>query len=157
MSFYSFSSRGLKSSLRYFGSKPKSTSSKAAPVALKIDPDSQTLLSRHSNQVQGLAEFSQCFMDGTLGKGPAKSVLQRCEMFHTDSVLCGLSALALQCNAPTVLRHEALEYPDSEKGAQVFGEKTKVKSEKAIVANCCAVREWDSNGTVFGYNALLGN
>ena len=23
---------------------------------------------------------------------------------------------------------------------------------KAIAANCSAVREWDSNGTVFGYN-----
>ena len=27
-----------------------------------------------------------------------------------------------------------------------------VPSEKACVANCSAVREWDSNGTVFGYN-----
>lgn len=27
--------------------------------------------------------------------------------------------------------------------------------EKAIVANCSAVREWDSNGTVFGYNTNI--
>merc|ERR1719463_80665 len=28
----------------------------------------------------------------------------------------------------------------------------RVAPEKACVANCCAVREWDSNGTVFGFN-----
>jgi len=27
-----------------------------------------------------------------------------------------------------------------------------VPAEKAIAANASAVREWDSNGTVFGYN-----
>jgi 2-methylcitrate dehydratase len=31
-------------------------------------------------------------------------------MFHTDSVICGLSALALKTNAPHVLRDEALEF-----------------------------------------------
>ena len=39
-------------------------------------------------------------------------MLERTRQFHTDSVLCGLSALALQTNAPTVLRNEALEYED---------------------------------------------
>ena len=29
--------------------------------------------------------------------------------------------------------------------------------EKAIVANCAAVREWDSNGTNFGFNPELGH
>lgn len=28
---------------------------------------------------------------------------------------------------------------------------------KAVVANCAAVREWDSNGTLFGYNPRLGH
>jgi 2-methylcitrate dehydratase len=28
----------------------------------------------------------------------------------------------------------------------------RVAPEKAVVANASAVREWDSNGTVFGYN-----
>jgi 2-methylcitrate dehydratase len=31
-----------------------------------------------------------------------------------------------------------------------------VPVEKAIVSNCSAVREWDSNGTVFGYSAEKG-
>jgi 2-methylcitrate dehydratase len=33
----------------------------------------------------------------------------------------------------------------------VFGSNDLIPIEKAIVANCSAVREWDSNGTVFGY------
>ena len=28
---------------------------------------------------------------------------------------------------------------------------------RSIVANCSAVREWDSNGTNFGYNPALGH
>merc|ERR1719326_2523217 len=68
--------------------------------------------------------------------------------------MCGISALALKTNAPTVLRAEALEYPDA-KGACVFGSMTKCSTEKAICANASAVREWDSNGTVFGYNPSI--
>lgn len=41
-------------------------------------------------------------------------------------------------------------------GATVFGSKVRVQPEKAVVANASAVREWDSNGTVFGYNEHLG-
>merc|ERR1719160_484117 len=78
-------------------------------------------------------------------------VWERIEQFHTDSVMCGVSALALKTNAPTILRTEALEYPDP-KGACVFGSTAKCSTEKAVVACSSAVREWDSNGTVFGYN-----
>ena len=78
-------------------------------------------------------------------------------MFHTDSVICGLSALALKANAPHVLRNEALEFslgksPKME-AAKVFGSNELVPIEKAIAANSSAVREWDSNGTVFGFAA----
>merc|ERR1712130_354579 len=62
---------------------------------------------------------------------------------------------ALNTNAPNVLRNEALDYP-MEGGACVFGSNKTVRPEKAILANNSAVREWDSNGTVFGYNAKLG-
>ena len=68
-------------------------------------------------------------------------------MFHTDSVLCGLSALALKTNAPTVLKAEALSYPaGAGPGAFVMGPSGggRVAPEKAVVANCSAVREWDS-------------
>merc|ERR1719487_997359 len=65
--------------------------------------------------------------------------------------MCGVSALAMQTNAPNVLREEALSYSDA-KGAKVFGSSKPCAPEKAVVANAAAVREWDSNGTVFGYN-----
>ena len=37
----------------------------------------------------------------------------------------------------------------------VFGSKMYVPTEKACLANCSAVSEWDSNGTVFGYNPSI--
>merc|ERR1712048_1160394 len=55
---------------------------------------------------------------------------------------------------PTVLRGEALDYADA-KGATVFGSSARCAPEKAICANSSAVREWDSNGTVFGYNPSI--
>ncbi len=113
-------------------------------------------LSRDSNQAFGIGQFALDFMSGALGPGPSAAVLERTRMFHTDAVLCGISALALQTNAPTILRNEALDYPD-ENGATVFGSPARVKAEKAILANSAAVREWDSNGTNFGYNPRLGH
>merc|ERR1719428_1329758 len=68
--------------------------------------------------------------------------------------MCGVSALAMKTNAPVCLREEALEYPDP-RGAKVFGSMAKCSPEKAVVANAAAVREWDSNGTVFGYNPSI--
>merc|ERR1719375_2471112 len=68
--------------------------------------------------------------------------------------MCGVSALAMKTNAPTVLRQETFEYPDP-KGATAFGTSVRTAPEKAICANASAVREWDSNGTVFGYNPSI--
>jgi len=95
-------------------------------------------------------------MAGRLGPGPSQAVLDRTCLFHTDAVLCGASALALGTNAPTILRREALEYPDPN-GATPLGCSQRAKTEKAIVANASAMREWDSNGTNFGYNPALGH
>lgn len=39
--------------------------------------------------------------------------------------------------------------------SKCLGSKVWSYSEKAIAANCSAVREWDSNGTVFGYNPSI--
>ncbi len=113
-------------------------------------------LDRNSNQALGIGQFAVDFMNGSLGPGPSEAVLNRTRDFHTDAVLCGLSALALGTNAPTILRDEALAYPD-ETGATVFNSHVRVKPEKAIVANSAASREWDSNGTNFGYNPSLGH
>ena len=110
------------------------------------------VLKKDTNQAHDLAKYAISFMERG---NPAPQVLERTKMFHTDSVICGLSALALKTNAPHVLRNEALESTLSKstklEHAKVFGSSEYVPIEKAIVANCSAVREWDSNGTVFGY------
>jgi 2-methylcitrate dehydratase len=148
---------------------PTSTATPAKPAAssLKIDASTATLLPRDSNQALGIGQFAVEFMTGGKGR-PAQTVLDRTLLLHTDSVLCGLSAIALNTNAPRVLREEALEYtltPDpspasdraQERGVAIFGSRAKVAPEKAIVANSAAVREWDSNGTNFGYNPKLNH
>jgi len=115
--------------------------------------DTAVFLPADSNQALGVAQFACDFMSGAIGE-PDASALERTERFFTDASLCGVSALALGTNAPTLLRREALEYPAGEaRGATVFGDRTPLKPEKAIVANSSAVREWDSNGTNFGYHA----
>ena len=114
-------------------------------------------LKRSTNQALGLAEYAKKFIKSNANV--SKNVYDRLKMFHTDSVVCGLSALSLRTNAPHVLRDEALENYKVGNSfrykSKVFGSKDWVCSEKAIVANCSAVREWDSNGTVFGYNKNL--
>ena len=122
--------------------------------SLSVDPATTVVLPRDSNQALGIGRFAVDFMGQKFGK-PSQAVLDRTRLFHADSVLCGLSALALRTNAPTLLRNEALEYPKPRGGAPVFGSKTLVAPEKAIAANSAAVREWDSNGTNFGYNPKL--
>ncbi len=52
-------------------------------------------------------------------------------------VMCGISALALKTNAPTILREEALTYTDAG-GATVFGSSAKCAPEKVIAANASA-------------------
>ncbi|MAY73648.1 MAG: hypothetical protein CMJ31_02795 [Phycisphaerae bacterium] len=118
-------------------------------------------LGRDTNQALGLAHYAIGFLsdeEGARGE-PDESVLKHTNRFLTDAAICGASALALGTNAPVLLREEALEYPirDGERGATVFGSTARLKAEKAILANCAAVREWDSNGTNFGYNPKQGN
>ncbi len=112
-------------------------------------------LLKDSNQALGIGEFAVRFINKEIGE-PSQSVIDRTTLFFTDAVLCGLSAVAVKTNAPTILREEALDYP-CEKGATVFGSSVRVRPEKAALANASAVREWDSNGTNFGYNPELGH
>lgn len=115
---------------------------------------SAVTLPADSNQAQGIGQYAKDLIDGKYGDNVDASVYERVEMFHTDSVMCGISALALKTNAPTLLREEALTYKDT-KGATVFGSSEKCAPEKVIAANASAVREWDSNGTVFGFNPKI--
>lgn len=114
-----------------------------------------TEIPKNTNQALGIGTFALNFMSGNIGE-PSQEVLDRTALFFTDAVLCGLSAIAVKTNAPTVLRNEALSYP-SENGATIFGSGRRVQPEKAVLANCAAVREWDSNGTNFGYNPERGH
>jgi 2-methylcitrate dehydratase len=113
------------------------------------------LLKRNTNQAVGLAEYAKKFIFSN--QHIDARVLERVKLFHTDSVVCGLSALAFKTNAPSILRKEALDFyriscTKNQFKSKVFGSNEWVSAEKAIVANSSAVREWDSNGTVFGYN-----
>merc|ERR1719183_1215737 len=136
-------SRPLGSALRTRSQQIFNTASRASSTAVTLPAD--------SNQAQGIAQYAKDFIGGKYGDNMEPIVWKRIEQFHTDSVMCGVSALALKTNAPTVLRNEALTYKDGT-GATVFGSMDRCAPEKAVVANASAVREWDSNGTVFGYN-----
>lgn len=85
---------------------------------------STTVLKRDTNQAHELGKYAINFME----KGqPSAKVLERSKMFHTDSVICGLSALALKTNAPHVLRNEALE--------SSLGRSSKVECAKVFGSN----------------------
>ncbi|MHC4247263.1 MAG: MmgE/PrpD family protein, partial [Planctomycetota bacterium] len=124
-------------------------------MTVTADPATSTLLARDTNQALGIAEFAIRFMRDGHGS-PSEAVKDKTRQFFADAAVCGLSAIALGTNAPLVLREEAAEYP-KDGGVTVFGSTTAVCPEKAIAANCSAVREWDSNGTNFGYNPALGH
>jgi 2-methylcitrate dehydratase len=111
-------------------------------------------LPRHENQARGIGQYAIDFLAGNLGQ-PDAAVLERTEQFHLDSIACAVAALATGCPAPRILREEALAYPDPH-GVPVFGSRERVSAEKAVLANCSAVRELDANGTNFGYNPRTG-
>ena len=112
-----------------------------------------TLL-KSTNQALGIGTFACDFIKKPISFID-QDVLEKTVLFFTDSVLCGASALSMQTNAPTILQNEALMFPD-ENGASLIGGK-RVNPQKMILATCSAVREWDSNGTNFGYNPKLNH
>jgi len=118
-------------------------------------PNQYVHLARNENQALGIGQYAVDFL-GDKFPEPDAAVYRMVERFHLDSVACGVSALACGTNAPKVLRQEALEYSCHD-GVPCFGSRTTVKAEKAILANSSAAREWDSNGTNFGYNPERGN
>ena len=119
--------------------------------------DEYITLRSDENQARGIAQYAIDFIGGKFAP-PDAGVLAKVEQFHLDSIACGVSALACGTNAPRVLRAEALEYAVSEsaEGVPCFGSHVRVMPEKAVLANSSAVREWDANGTNFGYNPARG-
>jgi 2-methylcitrate dehydratase len=112
----------------------------------------------NENQALRIGQYTIEFLNGRYAE-PDDAVYRAVERFHLDSIACGVSALACGTNAPTVLRQEALEYavPDGTPGVPPLGSAVKVAPEKAVLANSSAVREWDANGTNFGYNPKRGH
>ena len=129
---------------------------KKRPALRGVDAATHTVLPADSNQALGIGQFACDFMSGKIGE-PAPAVLERTNLFHVDATFCGISAIALGTNAPRVLREEAMDYGDAsnKEGATLLGSRVRCAPEKAVVANSAAVREWDSNGTNFGYNPRL--
>ena len=118
------------------------------------------MLPRTENQAIGLARYCIDFLRSPSGAAGSigRATLERVEQFHLDSVGCGVSALASRANAPTVLRREALDTApaNGSRGGICLGSARPCAVEKAVAANSSAVREWDSNGTNFGYDAAKG-
>lgn len=40
---------------------------------------------------------------------PSIKVLEKTKLFHKDSMICGLTALAVRANSPTIFKAQALE------------------------------------------------
>ena len=119
--------------------------------------NSTVVLSRRENQARLLAEYAIDFLSGRFGE-IGTATLDRVAQFHLDSVGCAVSALSQGARAPTVLRNEALQHSPSResRGGIVFGSARPTDVSKAVAANCSAVREWDSNGTNFGFDPIRG-
>ena len=66
-----------------------------------LSTQNTTLLPRTTNQARGLARYCRDFLSAPRPIGAA--TLARLEAFHLDSVGCGVSAIAADANAPTVL------------------------------------------------------
>ncbi len=111
-------------------------------------------LGRNENQARGIGQYAIDFLAGKF-TDPEEAVFQKVEQFHLDSIACSVAALACQMNAPIVLRGEAFSYRE-ENGVPCLGSDKLVSPEKAVLANCSAARELDSNGTNFGYNPRTG-
>jgi len=114
------------------------------------------LLSATSNQAVGLGEYCRDFLFNP--QSVSTATIELVERFHLDSVGCAISAIHQRANACTVLRREALTTRPAAQniGGICFGDSTKVDTARSVAANVAAVREWDSNGTNFGFDKNAG-
>jgi 2-methylcitrate dehydratase len=115
-------------------------------------------LTRKENQARGIGQYAIDFIAGRLGE-PDPAVSAKVEQFHLDGIACAVAALGCCMNAPVALRKEALlcRVRTGEPSATCLGSLVRVKPEKAVLANCSAVRELDANGTNFGFNPTRGD
>jgi 2-methylcitrate dehydratase len=127
------------------------------PSGSHAGTDETRLLPADTNQARGLAAYAIDFLTRS-PQAIGVATLDLLERFHLDSVGCGVSALAHGANAPTVLRRDALAASPAagSSGAVCLGARRRCLTERAVAANASAVREWDSNGTNFGYDPTRG-
>lgn len=121
-------------------------------------------INRSQDLALGIGQWVCTFLKS--GK-PPQSVIDKTLMFRKDALACGLSALALGTNAPRVFRELALASPFAagqrlgttkiSLGATMYGLKSPVYGPFAARAMAAADREWDSNGTNFGFDPVRGN
>ena len=70
--------------------------------------NAETVLYRNTNQANGLGHYAINFLAQD-NSAISSEVYDRARLFHTDSIICGASAIAMRTNAPMVLRHEAID------------------------------------------------
>ena len=91
--------------------------------------------------------------------GPSDAVLGKVEQFHLDSVACGVSGAGVrgECADRAAARGARVSERRRDAAACRCSARTvRVAPEKAVLACSSAVREWDANGTNFGYNPARG-
>lgn len=147
--------------MSFFGGPRASLLASNRPLALDAKgcgvANPYLTLPRTENQARAIGQYALDFLAGRWND-PDPAVWEKVEQFHWDSVGCGVAALACRMNAPVSLRREAFGYRVGigERGATCFGSPVELQPEKAVLANCAAVRELDANGTNFGYNPSRG-
>ena len=115
------------------------------------------VLARDTNQARGIAQYALDMVSG-LHPGPSDAVLKKVEQFHLDSVACGVApwrAARMRrrcCGA----RRWSIARATRPTACRCSAARVRVAPEKAVLACSSAVREWDANGTNFGYNPARG-
>ncbi len=113
-------------------------------------------LARDTNQALGIGEYAVDFMGGCIGAARSRRPRSHGAVLHRQRSLRTLRPRAgHECADRPAERGPLLRRTRT--GVPVFGARTLVAPGEGVVANCSAVREWDSNGTNFGYNPALGH
>ena len=104
----------------------------------------RVVLGAETNQALGLGQYAIDFMSDEAGKRgePDQKVLDRTRLFHTDSLLCGASALALGTNAPTLLRAEALAEQGARHSALDYLTAMAVRTERVRLGTMLTPLPW---------------
>ncbi len=120
-------------------------------------PDAFVTLPRDENQARGIGQYAIDFLAGKFA-GPSASFSRWSSSFIW---IASPAAFRRWPAAPThraccAAKRWSIACPTAAPACRCFGSRVRVMPEKAVVANSSAVREWDANGTNFGYNPARG-